>query len=763
MPSHSMRTDNGKYDHLLTITLEGCTVTMQENEGRDGRGQTVFRKIHEFASEAEAEAFYQAECRRDPYYSPPTDEEITLQRGEPVYLEFSDERSHKFYEVTVSGVEIIVRYGRIGKRGQITCFIDRTAEAALYTGVQKIKDKLKRGYVRSQPSVSSSPTSSSPTSLSPTQQPEESYKPNSISYWLPEDFQVYVGGTGTVGINASQGSEARILPTVNQYSGEDGGYVAFYSRDPAKAVYSVGGGIYVVGQIRLKGKYIGRIFHPEGYENQDISAAPAFKELCRNTFGVEGWAGGDTGGWFGKANQTSRGKNKSETRLPDATQSSSSSEDIASSATQVLSATMQAGEEVFWQTKQLQAHSSLQIVAISNSPSFSFNLMADENFAYHFNPRSTEAQIVQNTSTRQHWGTEERLPLPQEMAFGQEFELTIAVQETELALYLNDTFLCHYRHRISPAQIDGLRLICGQGSLQVLSVKISDNIPEPVAAPEIQASSLESTDEEVEPPDLDIAQFARSAWQPIVAEGDGSLLASKFSGRPWLAQHESWLNCPCCNQPMQLFVQLNLNELPEPVRQEYGSGLLQMFHCVDANCDGQQEFTTAPVFYGRAPYLTQNVLIRLVEPTGEGAMPPLPMINGEPYENDFPAKTITGWLEIEDYPDIDDLMALVNGWDAVQNGSDAWDELVEQLGFADLDDYECHCPGPVEGDKLAGYPYWVQGMEYPGCPICHAPMRHVFQLGSDNNLPYMFGDMGTAHVLQCKTHKDQFAFVWSCG
>ncbi|MBD2693686.1 hypothetical protein [Anabaena catenula] len=45
--------------------------------------------------------------------------------------------------------------------------------------------------------------------------------------------------------------------------------------------------------------------------------------------------------------------------------------------------------------------------------------------------------------------------------------------------------------------------------------------------------------------------------------------------------------------------------------------------------------------------------------------------------------------------------------------------------------------------------------------ICDAPMRLVFQLASCENLPYMFGDMGIAQILQCKTHKDEFAFVWS--
>jgi hypothetical protein len=43
----------------------------------------------------------------------------------------------------------------------------------------------------------------------------------------------------------------------------------------------------------------GRIFHPEGYEGQDIRAAPEFTEMCREMFGVEGGAAGDTGDWFG--------------------------------------------------------------------------------------------------------------------------------------------------------------------------------------------------------------------------------------------------------------------------------------------------------------------------------------------------------------------------------------------------------------------------------------------------------------------------------
>ncbi len=119
-------------------------------------------------------------------------------------------------------------------------------------------------------------------------------------YWLPEDFRVYIDpNTHAVGNNPLEGYEERTLPTVNRYTGEDGGYLAIYSHDASKAVYSVADDIYVVGQVRLKGHYAGRIFHPEGYENMDIGSLDEFKQLAREVFDIEGWAGGDTGAWFG--------------------------------------------------------------------------------------------------------------------------------------------------------------------------------------------------------------------------------------------------------------------------------------------------------------------------------------------------------------------------------------------------------------------------------------------------------------------------------
>lgn len=117
-------------------------------------------------------------------------------------------------------------------------------------------------------------------------------------------FPIYLLRGGGVINNPVPGAVAACLPTVNHFTGVPGCYVACYANDNPYAVYSVGGAIGVVGQIRVPGRYEGRIARPEGYETADISAEPSFKQLCAEAFPEacgkgQCWAGGDTGGWFG--------------------------------------------------------------------------------------------------------------------------------------------------------------------------------------------------------------------------------------------------------------------------------------------------------------------------------------------------------------------------------------------------------------------------------------------------------------------------------
>ncbi len=232
-----------------------------------------------------------------------------------------------------------------------------------------------------------------------------------------------------------------------------------------------------------------------------------------------------------------------------------------------------------------------------------------------------------------------------------------------------------------------------------------------------------------------LKSFQRSAWIPITQEGDGARDASKFAGIPWLAADESWPVCPNCQAPMQLFIQLNLQTLPLELGDRFGTGLLQLFYCsnntieVNCECDGQGWEPFSPVH-----------LARLIQHQGE-----LNASNSES-EIGFPAQRIMGWEIVEDYP----------GWTEEQEGNlplslsdEEWTSLGESF--------------PRPGDKLAGWPHWIQGVEYPSCPICEAPMELVLQLDSNDHLPYMFGDAGCGHITQCPIHKDQLGFGWACG
>jgi tetratricopeptide (TPR) repeat protein len=97
-----------------------------------------------------------------------------------------------------------------------------------------------------------------------------------------------------------QGPTLTRYPTTSKYHGPDAGYIAVYAHDSMNALYSPGGNVYVVGFIRLRGHYEGRVFQPEGYETKDISADSNFKQLTESLFPGHSrgtWAGGDTGGF----------------------------------------------------------------------------------------------------------------------------------------------------------------------------------------------------------------------------------------------------------------------------------------------------------------------------------------------------------------------------------------------------------------------------------------------------------------------------------
>ncbi len=65
---------------------------------------------------------------------------------EITYLELSEGTSHKFYEVTVEGASLTIRYGRIGDPGQSSTSTLASPEKAKAEAAKKIAEKAKKGY-----------------------------------------------------------------------------------------------------------------------------------------------------------------------------------------------------------------------------------------------------------------------------------------------------------------------------------------------------------------------------------------------------------------------------------------------------------------------------------------------------------------------------------------------------------------------------------------------------------------------------------------
>ncbi len=225
----------------------------------------------------------------------------------------------------------------------------------------------------------------------------------------------------------------------------------------------------------------------------------------------------------------------------------------------------------------------------------------------------------------------------------------------------------------------------------------------------------------------------RTSWRPVTEPRVGSYLNSKFSGIPFLTANEIWPCCANCHKEMQLFLQLNANELPAEVAGLFGDGILQVFYCTNAEqeCDIECE--------AYLPF-AKSTLLRIIDATEVVAQPVLK----SPVMDAFVEKVIVAWQAMEDYPNYEEL---------AEQGITLTEEEEDMLYEHDY---------PKVGDKLLGWPAWVQGIEYPVCPDCGENMRYLFQIDSEDNLDYMFGDMGCAHITQCAKHPKNLAIAWAC-
>lgn len=228
--------------------------------------------------------------------------------------------------------------------------------------------------------------------------------------------------------------------------------------------------------------------------------------------------------------------------------------------------------------------------------------------------------------------------------------------------------------------------------------------------------------------------YKRGTWMPVVDEESRELLASKIGGQPYLPKGDTPPVCPNCHKELTLFLQLNPQDLPADCDLDLEKDkLIQLFYCTSEqpHCEVQCE--------AYFPF-SKSVLARSLPLPDRVAESPYPEIARQ-----FEEKLITDWVRYDDYPD----------WHEMQSGG-------ANLSENEIETLENSEAGiPKAADKLGGWPYWVQGVEYPSCPECGLQMQMIFQLDSQHHLPYMFGDAGIGHLHQCRLHKSILAFGWA--
>lgn len=206
-----------------------------------------------------------------------------------------------------------------------------------------------------------------------------------------------------------------------------------------------------------------------------------------------------------------------------------------------------------------------------------------------------------------------------------------------------------------------------------------------------------------------------------------SSINSKFGGLPHLNEENEWAVCTCCKKPMTFFMQLNLETLP--IKYANNKGLLQLFICTQRDCNAASE-TYAP--------FSEGVVIRILDILKPSAIANL----GENKVATYPELNITRWEMESDYPH-----------------SESYHKLGIVLtpeNYNIVADKET----ALQGDKLLGWPCFIQGHQEVFDPEDNTPYEYLFQLDSEDNIPFMFGDGGTAYIYYHPNKPEKLAMFW---
>ncbi len=236
-------------------------------------------------------------------------------------------------------------------------------------------------------------------------------------------------------------------------------------------------------------------------------------------------------------------------------------------------------------------------------------------------------------------------------------------------------------------------------------------------------------------------QHSRPGWKPSFGSGDGDRPFGWYNATPPAGAGPT-PTCGECEDPMELVLAVDLSGVPAELGHPLREGMVEVYYC-----NGGLDLECYPETWD--PYAAGHH-VRVVDPYGSDAGP-------------TGGRVITGWELTTDRPDRDDLIELGA---QISFGSDDFRFAVPDAGI-DLDvGYGEHLDEvigtPAQGDKLGGWPNWVQYRQHAACSTCGEELTHFYQLDDGGPHGLMFGDAGCAYVGYCRTHPEIMTLHWQC-
>jgi uncharacterized protein YwqG len=239
--------------------------------------------------------------------------------------------------------------------------------------------------------------------------------------------------------------------------------------------------------------------------------------------------------------------------------------------------------------------------------------------------------------------------------------------------------------------------------------------------------------------------IAKKTWIPITEEKETTYKNSKFGGGKYLIINSEEINCKACSRPFIPLFQIDLKSVPQNSF-PFNEGLLQFFYCL--NCEG-------PDYLGREDMGIKARILNLETDQ---------LIEYD-FKEFYPEKAIIDWKFIgyEVHPEMFDfifgqgdsysLKAYSEFEPLLKDFSEEENKLIQEIGEFYMS----------RSDKIGGYGKYIQGYPYLKCKICNKELKHIVQIGSEINIPYMWGDGGIAHVFICEDHKENRDFSFDCS